>query len=90
MSDQKIQAWVNDAPSPDLVRIRQAVHTVIATIARTPVLRESMYLKGGILLAIKHQSSRFTSDLDFSNPAPYSHDQIDFGARASFGWWHVD
>jgi predicted nucleotidyltransferase component of viral defense system len=60
-----IAEWVNQAPN-DQRELRQAVHTVLAAIAQDTQLRADMIMKGGILLAVRYQSVRFTKDIDFS------------------------
>jgi len=60
-----IAEWVNQAPSEQR-ELRQAVHTVLAAIAQDSQLRADMVMKGGILLAVRYQSVRFTKDIDFS------------------------
>lgn len=60
-----IAAWVSQAPS-DQRELRQAVHTVLAAIAQDAHLRAGMIMKGGILLAVRYHSVRFTRDIDFS------------------------
>jgi predicted nucleotidyltransferase component of viral defense system len=62
---QDITHWVNNAES-DQRELRQAVHTILAAIAQDPYLRDSMIMKGGILLAVRYESIRFTKDIDFS------------------------
>lgn len=47
---------------------RQAVHIVLAAIAGTPDLQANMIMKGGILLSLAYEGSRFTKDIDFSTP----------------------
>lgn len=48
------------------VEFRQAVHTILHAISSTRGLREIMVMKGGILLALGYESTRFTRDIDFS------------------------
>ena len=60
-----IAAWVDQAPN-DQRELRQAVHTVLAAIAQDTRLRAGMIMKGGILLAVRYHSTRFTRDIDFS------------------------
>ena len=60
-----ISEWVNQAPS-EQCELRQAVHTVLAAIAQDSQLRAAMVMKGGILMAVRYQSVRFTKDIDFS------------------------
>lgn len=60
-----IEEWVRQA-NTDEQEFRQAVHTILCSIASSQELREKMVIKGGILLAIRYQSRRFTRDIDFS------------------------
>lgn len=41
---------------------------MLRAIAQSPTLAPVMIMKGGVLLAIRYQSSRFTTDIDFSTP----------------------
>ena len=59
-----IKDWVNQ--SDDYRSFRQAVHTILTTIAGTHQLQTSMIMKGGILLALGYSSPRYTKDIDFS------------------------
>lgn len=72
MYSADFRAWVDAANGPRERALRQAIHTVIAAIARNRLLHDTSYLKGGILLALRYDSTRHTTDLDFSNTAPYS------------------
>lgn len=60
-----IEEWVESAEL-DQQEFRQAVHTILAAIAQNPDLRDKMVIKGGVLLAIRYKSVRFTRDIDFS------------------------
>jgi predicted nucleotidyltransferase component of viral defense system len=60
-----IVEWVSQAPTEQR-ELRQAVHTILAAIAQDTQLRADMIMKGGILLAVRYQSVRFTRDIDFS------------------------
>lgn len=60
-----IEDWV-DAAQPERVLFRQAVHTILHAITIDDFLRANMIMKGGMLLGIRHGSSRFTTDIDFS------------------------
>lgn len=62
-----ISQWINHDPAQRL--FRQAVHTILTAIAKTPELQTSMVMKGGMLLALGYESSRFTKDIDFSTTA---------------------
>lgn len=66
-----IPKWVNDAPTNE-VQFRRAIHCVLEAIARSPKLRQLLCMKGGILMALHYESPRFTTDIDFSTPAPFS------------------
>lgn len=45
---------------------REAVHLILTAIESDPDLRSDMVMKGGILMAIRYHSPRFTKDIDFS------------------------
>jgi predicted nucleotidyltransferase component of viral defense system len=57
---------------------RQAVHTILYAISSDDVLRLNMIMKGGMLLGIRYQSSRYTTDIDFSTSQTLH--EIDQGA----------
>jgi predicted nucleotidyltransferase component of viral defense system len=66
------------------------VHTVLAAIAHDTQLRADMIMKGGILLAVRYQSVRFTRDIDFSTSMKLSevnpdevHRRLDAALRLS-------
>ena len=61
-----LQAWVEAEEQPTRRVFRQAVQLVLRAIAQSPTLAPIMIMKGGVLLAIRYQSSRFTRDIDFS------------------------
>lgn len=66
MNPLDFERWI--AQEADLRRrtFRQAVHLVLRAIANEPALAPLMVMKGGILLAIRYHSARFTRDIDFS------------------------
>ncbi len=64
MTGTRIQDWINQ--SPDRVAFRQAVHTILVAITRSVTLKTNMVMKGGILLALGYESTRYTKDIDFS------------------------
>jgi len=66
MSKLNLQAWVVAETEPGRREFRQAVHLILRAIAHSEKLAPIMVMKGGILLAIRYQSSRFTKDVDFS------------------------
>lgn len=56
---------MNDSAENKL--FRQAVHTILYSISSTRELQEIMVMKGGIVLALDYESTRFTRDIDFSS-----------------------
>lgn len=71
------EQWVADAVAADELEFRQAVHTILLGISSAPNLPSLMVMKGGILLAIKYQSDRHTTDIDFSTTCKVADLQID-------------
>jgi predicted nucleotidyltransferase component of viral defense system len=63
--EYNINDWVADAPQ-DNSTFRKAVHIILTAISSSEYLKPKMIMKGGILLAIRYKSSRFTTDIDFS------------------------
>lgn len=59
-----IEAWVSQSAENKL--FRQAVHIIIYSISNNRKLQKTMIMKGGILLALVYESTRFTRDIDFS------------------------
>lgn len=66
MSAIDLTAWVDEELRPDRKAFRQAVQLVLRAIAQSPNLSAVMIMKGGLLLAVRYHSSRFTRDIDFS------------------------
>lgn len=71
MSEIDIEAWVETAPA-DQRGFREAVHIILDSIGHSQNLQAKMVMKGGLLLAIRYDSSRFTRDLDFSTREGYT------------------
>lgn len=65
MQKINLESWVKSAPY-ELLEFRQAIHTILLAIGSNNILSKEMVIKGGILLAIKYDSHRFTRDIDFS------------------------
>lgn len=65
-----LAAWVKKAP-PDKKNFREAVHIILTAIGTSTALRTKMVMKGGMLMALRYESSRFTKDADFSTRALY-------------------
>jgi len=59
------RGWINKGTKEN-VEFRQAVHVILNAISNTPELSSNMVIKGGLLLAVKYESDRFTKDIDFS------------------------
>ena len=59
-----IRTWVDE--NHEQRPFRQAVYTILTAISGNPNLQTDMILKGGILLALGYESTRFTKDIDFS------------------------
>jgi predicted nucleotidyltransferase component of viral defense system len=66
IEEYNIKQWVDQAENERNKEFRQATHTILSAIATEPDLKASMVLKGGILLAIRYQSHRYTKDIDLS------------------------
>lgn len=69
--EYSIEDWIAAAPR-DRVTFRQAVHIVLQAIASNEYLKPRMIMKGGMLLGLRYQSSRFTEDIDFSTSMRYA------------------
>jgi len=65
LTDRNIKEWVEQAVQ-DKIEFRRAVHVILYAISNTPELKAIMVIKGGLLLAVKYESLRFTKDIDFS------------------------
>lgn len=66
MSLLDLDRWIEQEADLRRRAFRQAVHLVLRAIANEPALAPLMVMKGGILLAIRYHSARFTRDIDFS------------------------
>ena len=76
MNEVEIEAWVAQAP-PGQQGFREAVHTILDSIGHSQNLSAKMVMKGGLLLAIRYDSSRYTRDLDFSTRERYTAESAD-------------
>lgn len=65
------EKWVENGGAPQWKPMRQAIHTVLIAIAYCESLKKQMMLKGGILMALCYDSSRFTRDIDLSQTSKY-------------------
>ncbi|MBC2735917.1 MAG: nucleotidyl transferase AbiEii/AbiGii toxin family protein [Desulfobacteraceae bacterium] len=66
MSSNDITQWVEAESDPRTRPFREAVHIVLIAISRLGNFKNKMVMKGGILLAIRYGSTRYTRDIDFS------------------------
>lgn len=64
--EYSIDEWIAEAPQ-DRSDFRKTVHIILTAISSSEYLKPRMIMKGGILLGIRYQSSRFTTDIDFSS-----------------------
>lgn len=62
--------WVSTAPEAQR-GFREAVHIILTAIGKSVSLRSKMVMKGGLLMAIRYESTRFTRDIDFSTLAKH-------------------
>ena len=70
--------WIADGGEDEHKPLRQAVHIVLISISKCESLKNHMMLKGGMLMALCYDSSRYTRDIDFSQAQRYK--QGDEGA----------
>ncbi|WP_285412470.1 nucleotidyl transferase AbiEii/AbiGii toxin family protein [Variovorax sp. efr-133-TYG-130] len=76
MNEVEIETWVAQAPQGQQ-GFREAVHTILDSIGHSQNLSAKMVMKGGLLLAIRYDSSRYTRDLDFSTRERYTAESAD-------------
>lgn len=69
-----LSSWAEKVKDkPDFHLIRQAVEVLLTAVSGVPNLRNSLYLKGGVLMAVAYNSPRMTGDIDFTcvvDPVP--------------------
>lgn len=61
-----LEIWAEEAEQPEQQEFRKAVKSILEGISQDVILANMMVMKGGLLLAIKYQSPRYTKDIDFS------------------------
>ncbi len=70
-----ISKWVaKSKDNPDKYALRQVTEILINAIGQTKFLKGNMFLKGGTLMALAHESQRMTGDVDFSWLEPFDKD----------------
>jgi nucleotidyltransferase AbiEii toxin of type IV toxin-antitoxin system len=67
-----IEKWVQQDIEKPSKAFREAIHSILYAITNSDYLLRNMIIKGGILLAIRYQSTRFTKDIDFSTSESYT------------------
>lgn len=65
-----LEDWVKQADKP-AQPFREAIHIVLASITSSQELQSRLVMKGGLLMAIRYSSTRFTKDIDFSTHDTY-------------------
>ena len=76
MNEVDIEAWVEAAPAGQQ-GFREAVHIILDSIGHSQNLQAKMVMKGGLLMAIRYDSPRYTKDLDFSTTERYAAEDAD-------------
>ena len=71
------EKWVESGGTNQWKAMRHAIHTVLIAVANCESLKNQMMLKGGILMAICYDSSRFTRDIDLSQTSKYQNGDED-------------
>jgi len=68
MSLIDLDEWVKEAKDKNKIEIefRKAIKSILDGISQEDTLASLMVMKGGLLLAVKYRSPRFTRDIDFS------------------------
>lgn len=61
-----LTTWVEQEENPLNREFREAVHTILFAIGRCQNIATQMIMKGAILLAIRYNCIRHTTDIDFS------------------------
>lgn len=70
LEELNLPAWVSRA-EPNKQYFREAVHIILTAISSSAALKSTMVMKGGMLMAIRYNSDRFTKDADFSTQDKY-------------------
>jgi predicted nucleotidyltransferase component of viral defense system len=71
VNEVDIPSWVAQATDRAQRSFREAVHIILDGIGHSQELQAKMVMKGGLLMAIRYDSTRYTRDIDFSTNAPY-------------------
>jgi predicted nucleotidyltransferase component of viral defense system len=72
MSPADWEDWVKSGGAPERLQMRQAVHLILIAVSECDSIKQSMFMKGGMLMAIAYDSSRYTRDIDFSTRSAFA------------------
>lgn len=72
---RSLAEWVEAEIDPVRGLVRQGMHAVMLATARLDGRFPAMVMKGGVLMAVRYGSARFTTDVDYSTTARL--DQMD-------------
>ncbi|MBC2715350.1 MAG: nucleotidyl transferase AbiEii/AbiGii toxin family protein [Desulfobacteraceae bacterium] len=72
-----IEKWVTDEENPIDRKNREAFHVILFAISHSQNLHAAMIMKGAVLLAIRYNCIRHTTDIDFSTHLKASEFDID-------------
>jgi predicted nucleotidyltransferase component of viral defense system len=72
-----IAEWVEKEGNAQRRQFREAVHVILAAVSDLGHFRNQMLMKGGVLLAIRYNSTRYTKDIDFSTELMASDFDVD-------------
>jgi hypothetical protein len=61
-----IAEWVEKEENAPRRQFREAVHVILSAVSDLGHFRNQMLMKGGVLLALRYNSTRYTKDIDFS------------------------
>jgi predicted nucleotidyltransferase component of viral defense system len=72
-----VAEWVEAEDDDRQRQFREAVHVILLAISGLKNFKNQMLMKGGVLLAIRYNSTRYTRDIDFSTNLMASDFDID-------------
>ncbi len=61
-----IAEWVEKEENAPRRQFREAVHVILSAVSDLGHFKNQMLMKGGVLLALRYNSTRYTKDIDFS------------------------
>jgi len=72
-----IAEWVDTESNPQQRQFREAVHVILLAISGLTNFKSQMLMKGGVLLSLRYNSTRYTRDIDFSTGTKSSEFNLD-------------